>query len=105
MEEKIKIIDDFIYPKIINEYKLNNFNLKLTQPLKFFLAESYSLRETSFILSKCLRRKAKLLFKDADESKSIDLDFVNQFTTKKEKTRRIGFAYNFNPKQQNNSIP
>ena len=103
-DEKIKIIEDFIYPKIINEYKLNNFNLKLSHPSKLFLAKEYSLREVSSILSRSLRRKAKLLFKNKNELKTIDLDFINQFTTKKENTRRIGFAYNLNPEQQENSI-
>jgi len=105
IDEKVNIIEDFIYPRIINEYKLNKFNLTLTKSLKLFLAEKYSLRETYSILANTLRRKAKLLFKNTDESKFIDLDFINQFTTKKENSRRIGFAYNFNSQQQKNSVP
>ena len=105
LEEKIIIIEEYIYPKIINEYKLNNFNLLLCSTLKKELADKYSLREISSILSKTLRRKAKLLFKDKNEPNLINLNFVYPFIAKKETSRRIGFANNLNTSKQKNTLP
>lgn len=92
LDEKIHIIDEYIFPKIINDYSLNQYNLKLDKEFKQYLAKNSTLRDISSLLSRCLRRKAKYFFTSKGESNLINLDFASPFITPETKTRRIGFC-------------
>ena len=92
LNEKIHIIEEYIFPKIINNYSLNKYNLKLDKNFKQYLAQNSTLRDISSLLSRCLRRKAKYFFSSKSESNIIDLDFAFPFITPETKTRRIGFC-------------
>jgi SpoVK/Ycf46/Vps4 family AAA+-type ATPase len=91
-EEKTHIIDEYIFPKIINEYSLNIYNLKLDLSFKKYLAENCTLRDVSLLLSRCLRRKAKYFLSNKSESNLLNLDFASPFLIPATKTRRIGFC-------------
>ena len=92
LEEKIYIIENYTFPKLINDYSLNSYQLTLSEDFKIYLAQNCSLREATSLIAKCLRRKTKFLSTVKDTSLSVDLDFASNFITKKEKTRRIGFC-------------
>jgi SpoVK/Ycf46/Vps4 family AAA+-type ATPase len=90
--EKIKIIQDYIFPKYINDYNLNSFNLSLALPVQTLLASNYSLRDAKNLLARCLRRKSKCFLSSQKTSNIIDEDFIAPFLTTQTKARRIGFC-------------
>lgn len=92
LEEKVYIIDNYTFPKLINDYSLNSYKISLTEDFKVYLATNCTLREVNSLIGKCLRRKAKSLLTSKKLSVSIDFDFASQFITKKENKRRIGFC-------------
>ena len=91
-QEKENIIEEYIFPKIINDYNLNSFDLHISNSLKELLASEYSLRDARSLLSRCLRRKAKSFLAHKQTSNILDDKSIAPFINKKAKTRRIGFA-------------
>lgn len=94
-EEKKHILNNYIIPKILSNYKLESYNILFEETLILHLIKEKDLRDLTKTISRLLRNKTKTLLSNPSDSLITLEQYKKIFNvTTQNSTRRIGFAKN-----------
>ena len=97
-EQKVHIINNYAFNKVKENYKMLNFNFKLSEELIAHLSESFNLRKINREIERICRKIANKLLKKEEINEVSLNDYFNMIEsedskefTKKSTRKRIGF--------------